>query len=90
MIELKGEQMPSLAQVWMDRGKEKWLQEGELKRLYQNIKMGLELKFNQINDRLFISITKIKEIKKLEKIQEAIFTINDINEFKIFVKKLNS
>jgi len=49
--------------------------------------MGLEVKFNQISDKLFLLIQKIKEIDKLKEIQKALFVMNDADEFKKFVKK---
>lgn len=80
IIEMKGDsEMASLAEMWTNRIR--------LEEAKANIKMGLEVKFNQISDKLFLLIQKIKEIDKLKEIQKALFVMNDAEEFKKFVKK---
>ena len=79
MIELKGDKMPSVAQIWMERGK--------LEEIQDNIKRGITLKFKQFGDNLFVMIKKIQEIDRLKKIHDALFVINDADEFQRFVKK---
>ena len=93
MIELKGEEMPSLARIWWDRGKDEGklegIQEGILKgkleEIYNNLKMGFETKFIHLSKDLFPTIQKINEIQKLKEIQKALFIINDEDEFRQFV-----
>ena len=70
---------PNLAEIWMERGKVTELQE--------NIKTGLEMKFNQISDKLFLLIQNVKETDKLKEILKALFVINDADEFKRFIQK---
>jgi len=83
MIDLKGDKMPSLAEVWIERGKKKGIQEG----FYESIKRGFELKFKQMWDNLLLStIEKVNEIDKLKEIQDALYLINDVDEFKKFVQ----
>jgi len=80
IIELKGDtKMANLAEIWMERGERKGLQE--------NIKTGLETKFNQVSDKLFSTIQNIKETDKLKEILKALFVINDADEFKQFIQK---
>ena len=80
IIELKGDtKMANLAEIWMARG--------EIKGLQENIKTGLEMKFNQISDKLFSTIQNIKETDKLKEILKALFVINDADEFKQFIQK---
>jgi len=84
IIDLKGDtEMPSLAEIWMERGE----QTGRLNELYESIKRGLELKFKQIGTKLFLIIKKIDEIDKLKEIQDALYVINDADEFKRFIQK---
>ena len=95
MIELKGDKMPSVAQIWMDRGiqegvikgKLEGIQEGITKGIRDTIKMGFETKFNQLSKKLLLAIQKINEVEKLKEIQKALFVINDADEFQRFVKK---
>ena len=91
MIELKGDDMQSLAEIWMNEGKIKGEIKGEirgrLKEIRESIKMILNLKFNRIGDSIFLSIQKIKEVEKLKEIQRAIFQLNDINQIKDIIKK---
>ena len=91
MIELKGEEMPSLAEVWMERGEERGEKIGEMRgrlnELHDGIKRGLELKFKQIGKKLFLMTKNIEEINRLKEIQDALFVINDADEFKRFVQK---
>jgi len=75
--------MPSLAEIWMERGEER----GRLNELYDSIKRGLELKFKQLGKNLFLITQKIQEIDKLKEIQDALYVINDADEFKRFVQK---
>jgi len=51
ILEIKGDEMPSLARVWRDEG----MNEG----MYSSIKMGLEVKFNTFSEKLLSSIKKI-------------------------------
>jgi hypothetical protein len=84
IIDLKGDtEMPSLAEIWMERGE----QSGRLNELYESIKMGLEVKFKQVSEKLFLTIQKITETNKLKEIQKALYVINDADEFKRFVQK---
>ena len=77
---MKGDkEMPSLAEIWMERGK--------LNELYDSIKRGLELKFKDMGKKIFLTIQNIKEIDKLTKIQDALYVINDVKEFQQFIKK---
>ena len=92
IIDLKGDkEMPSLAEIWMERGEQKGREIGKeigrLNELYESIKRGLELKFKQIGKKLFLMIKKIDEIEKLKEIQDALYIINDANEFKRFIQK---
>ncbi len=88
IIDLKGDtEMPSLAEIWMERGKERGEQIGRLNELYESIKIGLEVKFKQISEKLFVSIQNITEMDKLKEIQKALYMINDADEFKKFVQK---
>jgi hypothetical protein len=61
---------------------------GEQRGLYSSIKMGLEVKFNNLSEKLLSSIEKITDIDKLKKIQKAIFMIDDRDEFEQFIKKI--
>jgi hypothetical protein len=80
IIDLKGDkEMPSLAEIWMERGKER--------ELYESIKVGLEAKFRQVSEKLFLTIQKITETNKLKEIQKALYVINDADEFKRFIQK---
>ena len=84
ITELKGDnKMPSVAQIWMERGK----LEGKLEEIQDNIKRGLKLKFKQFGENLFVMIKKIQEIDKLKEIHDALFIINDADEFRRFLKK---
>ena len=92
IIDLKGDkEMPSLAEIWMERGEQKGREIGKeigrLNELYENIKIGLEMKFQKISKKLFLKIQKITETNKLKEIQKALYVINDADEFKRFVKK---
>ena len=83
IIDLKGDtEMPNLAEIWMEKGK--------LNELYGSIKRGLELKFKDIGKKLFLKIQDITEIDRLTKIQDALYVINDADEFKRFIKKQQS
>ena len=79
ITEIKGDEMPSLAEIWMERG--------VLKEIRDSIKRGLELKFKQLGKNLFLVTQKIQEIDKLKEIQDALYVINDADEFKRFVQK---
>lgn len=80
ITELKGDnEMANLAEIWMERGK--------ITELQENIKTGLEMKFNQISEKLFLTIQNIKEIDKLKEILKALFVMNDADEFKRFIQK---
>ncbi|SFV61883.1 hypothetical protein MNB_SV-12-2 [hydrothermal vent metagenome] len=83
IIEIKGDEMPSLAEIWIERGEKR----GRLNELYDSIKRGLELKFKQLGKNLFLITQKIQEIDKLKEIQDALYVINDADEFKRFVQK---
>jgi len=95
IIELKGEEMPSLAKMWRDEGleigreigREIGEKRGRLKEIQDTIKMGFEAKFSQLSHKLLLQIEKITEIEKLQEIKRAIFMINDADEFQRFVKK---
>jgi len=83
IIDLKGDnEMPNLAEIWMERGKKN--------ELYESIKIGLEAKFQQISKKLFSTIQKITEMDRLKEIQKALYVINDADEFKRFIKKQQS
>jgi predicted transposase YdaD len=82
MIELKGDEMPSVARIWMERGKE----EGIVEEMHSTIKMGFEFKFKQLSKKLLLAIQKINEIETLKEIKKAIFDINDADEFQRFLK----
>ena len=84
IIDLKGDKMPSLAEVWMERGKEK----GVKIEIYESIKRGFELKFKQMWDKILLTtVQKINEIDKLKEIQDALYVMNDVDEFQKFVRK---
>ena len=83
ITELKGEEMPSLARIWMNEG----IERGKLDEIQDTIKMIFEAKFSQLSYKLLLQIEKITEIKKLQEIKRAIFMINDADEFQRFVKK---
>jgi predicted transposase YdaD len=95
IIELKGEEMPSLAKMWRDEGleigreigREIGEKRGRLKEIQDTIKMGFEAKFSQLSHKLLLQIEKITEIEKLQEIKRAIFMINDADEFQRFIKK---
>ena len=82
MIELKGDEMPSVARIWMERGKE----EGIVEEIHSPIKMGFEFKFKQLSKKLLLAIQKINEVETLKEIKKAIFDINDADEFQRFLK----
>jgi hypothetical protein len=82
MIELKGDEMPSVARIWMERGKE----EGIVEEIHSTIKMGFEFKFKQLSKKLLLAIQKINEVETLKEIKKAIFDINDADEFQRFLK----
>ena len=88
IIEIKGDEMPSLARVWRDEGISIGEKRGEKRGMYSSIKMGLEVKFNNLSGKLLSSIEKITDIDKLKEIQKAIFIINDRDEFEQFIKKI--
>ena len=88
IIDLKGDkEMPSLAEIWMERGQEIGKEIGRLNELYESIKIGLEMKFQKISKKLFLKIQKITEMDKLKEIQKALYVINDADEFKRFIQK---
>ena len=92
IIDLKGDkEMPSLAEIWMERGEQKGREIGKeigrLNELYENIKIGLEMKFQKISKKLFLKIQKITEMDKLKEIQKALYVINDAEKFKRFIQK---
>jgi len=90
MIELKGDEMPSVARIWMERGKEEGKIEGKIEgiveEIHNTIKMGFEFKFKQLSKKLLLAIEKINEIETLKEIKKAIFDINDADEFQRFLK----
>ncbi len=86
IIEIKGEEMPSLARVWRDEGIHIGEQRGEKRGVYASIKMGVEYKFNNFSKDLLSSIESITDISKLKEIQNAMFAIDDKSEFKKFVR----
>jgi predicted transposase YdaD len=86
MIELKGDEMPSVARIWMERGKEEGKIEGIVEEIHSTIKMGFEFKFKQLSKKLLLAIQKINEIETLKEIKKAIFDINDADEFQRFLK----
>ncbi len=94
IIEIKGEEMPSLARVWRDegiyigeqRGEKIGEKIGEKRGVYASIKMGVEYKFSNFSKDLLSSIESITDISKLKEIQNAMFAIDDKSEFEKFVK----
>ena len=94
IIEIKGEEMPSLARVWRDegihigekRGEKKGELAGEKRGVYASIKMGVEYKFSNFSKDLLSSMESITDISKLKEIQNAMFAIDDKSEFEKFVK----
>jgi len=88
ILEIKGDEMPSLARVWRDEGRNEGRSEGINIGIYSSIKMGLEVKFNNFSTKLLLSIEKITDIDKLKEIQKAIFMIDDRDEFEQFIKKI--
>ena len=86
MIELKGDEMPSVARIWMERGKEEGKKEGIVEEIHNTIKMGFEFKFKQLSKKLLLAIQKINEVETLKEIKKAIFDINDADEFQRFLK----
>jgi len=96
IIEIKGDEMPSLARIWRNEGINEGRVEGisigekrgEKRGMYSSIKMGLEVKFNNLSEKLLSSIEKITDIDKLKEIQKAIFMIDDRDEFEQFIKKI--
>jgi predicted transposase/invertase (TIGR01784 family) len=90
MIELKGDEMPSVARIWMERGKEEGKIEGKIEgiveEIHSTIKMGFEFKFKQLSKKLLLAIQKINEVETLKEIKKAIFDINDADEFQRFLK----
>jgi hypothetical protein len=86
MIELKGDEMPSVARIWMERGKEEGKIEGIVEEIHSTIKMGFEFKFKQLSKKLLLAIQKINEVETLKEIKKAIFDINDADEFQRFLK----
>ena len=94
IIEIKGEEMPSLARVWRDEGRSEGRNEGihigeqrgEKRGVYASIKMGVEYKFNNFSKDLLSAIESITDISKLKEIQNAMFAIDDKSEFKKFVR----
>ena len=96
IIDLKGDkEMPSLAEIWMERGEKRGEKggekigeiRGEIRGIYNGIKRGLILKFKQLGESLFLMTQKIEDIEKLQKIQDALLVINDADEFKRFIQK---
>ena len=88
IIDLKGDnEMPSLAEVWMERGEIRGEIRGRLNEIYNGIKRGLIFKFEQLGESLFLMTQKIEDIEKLQKIQDALLVINDADEFKRFIQK---
>jgi predicted transposase YdaD len=87
MIELKGEKMKSIAEIWQERDELRGELRGRLEEIYKNIKSGLEIKFDKVDKKLLLSIQKIQNLEKLEKILNKLFIINDIDKFKTFVQE---
>ena len=78
--------MPSVARIWMERGKEEGKKEGIVEEIHSTIKMGFEFKFKQLSKKLLLAIQKINEVETLKEIKKAIFDINDADEFQRFLK----
>ena len=68
------------------RGELKGILEGERrgiqKGLLDAIELGLSIKFNKLDTKLFSKIKKIKDINKLKQIKDAIKACSDIQEIK--------
>ena len=91
MVDLQGEPMKSIAEIWQERGRKEGELKGELigklKEIHEAIKFMLKLKFQAIGDNLFLLTQKIDDIDKLKKIQKSILKIDDAEEFRVFVEK---
>ena len=91
MVEIKGEKMKSMAEVLEKRGEirgeKKGELKGELKVFYKNIKSVLKKQFDEVGEKIFLTIQKIKNPEKLEKIFDKLLVINDAKKLEIFIQK---
>ena len=70
MVELKGEKMKSLAEIWQERGeirgKKKGRLEGKLEIFYKNIKLILKKQFKEVGEKIFNKLLVMNDAKKFE------------------------
>jgi len=68
--------------IGIQKGKFEGLREGIQKGLLDAIELGLSIKFNKLDTKLFSKIKKIKDINKLKQIKNTIKACSDIKEIK--------
>ena len=72
--------MPSLAQRWIDQGKEQGLQQGMLQDAREMVLDALEAKFGGSSARFRAQVAQITDRDKLKEILKMVLKIQDIKE----------
>ena len=72
--------MPSLAQRWMDQGKEQGTQQGMLQDAREMVLDALETKFGRSSAHLKRHVSQITDRDKLKEILKMILKVQDIKE----------
>jgi len=90
--DIGGEVMGTLAQKYINMGKDEGeklgLMKGEKLGLLKGFEIAIELKFDESGKKLMRELRKIEEIEKLEKIKMILKKANSVEEFKEMLKNL--
>ncbi|MBI4531486.1 MAG: Rpn family recombination-promoting nuclease/putative transposase [Candidatus Latescibacteria bacterium] len=77
-----GVTMPTLAEKWIQQGREQGLQQGLQQGLLAGLELSLELKFGSEGIRILPEIYKIEDVNLLRAISEGLKTAHSIEELR--------